>query len=104
MEDPTDFSIFVKDNEKWSQTESVSLISSFVVSLLVGTYAPIDFSDGSGMNVLDHGCPDRTKILLVRVGPGWSGIPDRFYFWSGPVVRNSGPTFIGPVRWSGIPD
>ena len=53
MEDPTDFSIFVKDNEKWSQTESVSLISSFVVSLLVGTYAPIDFSDGSGMNVLD---------------------------------------------------
>ena len=24
--------------------------------------------------------------------------------WSGPLVRNSGPTFIGPVRRSGIPD
>ena len=44
---------FSEDEEKWSQTESVSLISSFVVSLLIGSYAPIDFSDGSGMNILD---------------------------------------------------
>ena len=37
----------------WAQTERVSLISSFVVSLLIGSYAPIDLSDGSGMNILD---------------------------------------------------
>ena len=23
---------------------------------------------------------------------------------AGPLVRNSGPSFFGPVRWSGIPD
>ena len=49
----TDSLISDKDEEKWSQTESVSLISSFVVSLFIGSYAPIDFSDGSGMNILD---------------------------------------------------
>ena len=48
------------------------------------TYVSLQFMTG------DHGCPDRTDILVVRVGPEWSGIPDRFIF--------------GPVRWSGIPD
>ena len=77
-----------------------------------------------------NGCPDRTKFLVVRVGPGWSGIPDQVNFgpvrwsgipdqlgpgwsvgpefrtslsWSGPMVRNSGPSWSGLVRWSGIP-
>ena len=38
---------------KWAETERVSLISSFIPTLLVGKYAPIDFSDGSGMNCLN---------------------------------------------------
>jgi hypothetical protein len=29
------------------------MISSFLASLFLGKYAPIDFSDGSGMNLLD---------------------------------------------------
>uniref|UniRef100_UPI00359024EB xylulose kinase isoform X4 n=1 Tax=Myxine glutinosa TaxID=7769 RepID=UPI00359024EB len=33
--------------------ERVSLISSFAASLFLGDYAEIDFSDGSGMNLLD---------------------------------------------------
>ena len=38
--------------EDYKNTERISLISSFAVSLFLGDYAPIDFSDGSGMNFL----------------------------------------------------
>jgi len=37
----------------WAATERVSLISSAMASVLAGAYAPIDFSDGAGMNVMD---------------------------------------------------
>lgn len=39
--------------EEFSETERISLISSFASSLFLGDYAPIDFSDGSGMNLMD---------------------------------------------------
>ena len=37
----------------YQQTERIQLISNFLASILLGEYAPIDLSDGSGMNLLD---------------------------------------------------
>ncbi|MDA3800103.1 MAG: FGGY-family carbohydrate kinase [Kiritimatiellae bacterium] len=44
---------FYTTPEVYAQTERISLISSFMPSLLIGDFAEIDFSDGSGMNLMD---------------------------------------------------
>nr|XP_018668028.1 xylulose kinase-like [Ciona intestinalis] len=45
--------VFVNQKQDYDNTERISLVSSFAASLLLGKYAPIDHSDGSGMNLLD---------------------------------------------------
>ncbi|CAF0883135.1 unnamed protein product [Adineta ricciae] len=42
-----------KTPEIYAQTERIQLISNFLATILLGEYAPIDLSDGSGMNLLD---------------------------------------------------
>ncbi|XP_023587986.1 xylulose kinase isoform X3 [Trichechus manatus latirostris] len=44
--------IFQQNPEAYSLTERISLVSSFAASLFLGSYSPIDYSDGSGMNLL----------------------------------------------------
>ena len=43
-----------------------------------------------------------SQVMGVRSVIGTEFRTDNF--WSGPLVRNSVPTFFGPVRWYGIPD
>ncbi|KAM3593430.1 uncharacterized protein V6R79_012881 [Siganus canaliculatus] len=45
--------IFQTGPEDYRDTERISLVSSFAASLFLGAYAAIDYSDGSGMNLLD---------------------------------------------------
>ncbi|KAG0629277.1 hypothetical protein M758_1G090400 [Ceratodon purpureus] len=69
--------VYETQEEIYHATERVSLVSSFMASLLVGDYVAIDHSDGAGMNLMDlHSrtwSPDALKAtapgLLDRLGP-----------------------------------
>ena len=70
--------IHQRQAEAYASTEHISLVSSFMASLLVGDVAPIDASDGSGMNLMDI----------------WS------MQWSGDALRATAPALkekLGPV-------
>ncbi|EOA13158.1 hypothetical protein CARUB_v10026177mg [Capsella rubella] len=45
--------LFTTQGETYKSTERISLVSSFMASLLIGDYASIDETDGAGMNLMD---------------------------------------------------
>nr|CAH7728631.1 unnamed protein product [Callosobruchus chinensis] len=55
--------------EAYQNTERISLISSFLCSIFLGKIAPIDISDGSGMNLLDIRTKKWNQTLLDTCGP-----------------------------------
>jgi xylulokinase len=53
--------------DQYEKTERISLVSSLVASLFLGNYASIDFSDGSGMNIMDLKSGQWSKPAIAAV-------------------------------------
>ncbi|XP_056868607.1 xylulose kinase isoform X2 [Takifugu flavidus] len=54
---------------EYQDTERISLVSSFAASLFLGDYAAVDFSDGSGMNLLDIRSRAWSQVCLDATAP-----------------------------------
>tara|TARA_B110000208_G_C11786826_1_gene435956 strand:+ start:152 stop:1786 length:1635 start_codon:yes stop_codon:yes gene_type:complete len=61
--------VYEQTPEVYAETERVALISSFMCSLLVGDYAPIDTSDGAGMNMMDLTRQEWSDAALDATAP-----------------------------------
>ncbi|XP_053569766.1 xylulose kinase isoform X2 [Bombina bombina] len=59
--------------EVYHDTERISLVSSFAASLFLGDYAPIDYSDGSGMNLLNINGKTWSEKCLDSCAPDLKG-------------------------------
>eukprot|EP00268_Persea_americana_P003752 TRINITY_DN11144_c0_g1_i10.p1 TRINITY_DN11144_c0_g1~~TRINITY_DN11144_c0_g1_i10.p1 ORF type:complete len:562 (-),score=116.97 TRINITY_DN11144_c0_g1_i10:167-1852(-) len=62
--------IFEMQPEVYHDTERISLVSSFMASLLIGGYASIDETDGSGMNLMDIRQRIWLKGAMEATAPG----------------------------------
>lgn len=56
--------------ENYKATERIALVSSFMASLMSGDYAPIDASDGAGMNLMDLRSKKWAPAALACTAPG----------------------------------
>lgn len=61
--------VFQTKPDAYKNTERISLVSSFLCSLFAGTIAPIDISDGSGMNLLDIHTKKWNEAVLNACAP-----------------------------------
>lgn len=62
--------LFETQPEVYDNTERISLVSSFMASLLIGGYASIDHTDGAGMNLMDIKQRAWSDIILKATAPG----------------------------------
>ncbi|KAL3830680.1 hypothetical protein ACJIZ3_019482 [Penstemon smallii] len=62
--------IFETQPEAYSNTERISLVSSFMASLFTGRYACIDHTDAAGMNLMDIKERAWSKRVLEATAPG----------------------------------
>nr|GMD93907.1 xylulose kinase-like [Ipomoea batatas] len=62
--------VFETQPEVYKNTERISLVSSFMASLFIGSYASIDHTDGAGMNLMDIKQRAWSKTALEATAPG----------------------------------
>lgn len=74
----------------YNETERISLVSSFMASLFIGGYAPIDESDAAGMNLMDIKERVWSTIVLKATAPGLEdklGKPAPAHAVAGSIAR-----------------
>ncbi|KAJ3125556.1 hypothetical protein HK098_000175 [Nowakowskiella sp. JEL0407] len=84
----------------YEKTERISLVSSFAATLMLGDYAPIDSSDGSGMNMLNIRTQTWDEHILQVVGG--SQLAEKLgsvAHWDA-VLGHISPYFIGRYGFS----
>ncbi len=60
---------YKKELENYQTTKHIALVSSFICSVLCGKIAPIDFGDGSGMNLLNLKTLEWDKEIAEATAP-----------------------------------
>jgi len=77
--------------KEWKHTSRISLVSSFLSSILLGKIAPIDISDVCGMN-LWHIAKGQWNDQLIKLTAGDEGVAD-LETKLGPVPEDGGGSF-----------
>ncbi|OEL22866.1 Xylulose kinase [Dichanthelium oligosanthes] len=62
--------IYQTEPNVYEDTERISLVSSFMASILVGCYASIDETDGAGMSLMDINQRTWSNTVLEATAPG----------------------------------
>lgn len=62
--------LYKTNQDVYNGTEKISLVSSFMASLLIGGHARIDETDAAGMNLMDIKQRVWSKIVLEATAPG----------------------------------